>query len=232
LREADFFSQRNRLQVESWNSGPLDHVQRTIHDVIAETALRAPIEEAVCSWDGSLSYQRLYEHASRVAQHLIGLGVGAEVVVPLCFDKEKWNVVAVLAVLLAGGCCKFPFSSVSEQWLMLEQSYHLTQLLQRNELNISSTRLGPKCCFALEPILPRSVNLYQTFSLLMMTLSIRFRSRRNLFRIGRTAPTPRTSFQHQVPPGKYSALSLALHCDELRNSEQQLGQLYVSTFFF
>ncbi|KAF2683050.1 acetyl-CoA synthetase-like protein, partial [Lentithecium fluviatile CBS 122367] len=104
LREADFFGDRNRVQVEKWNSEPLERVARTIHDVIEETTSRAPHEQAVCSWDGSLTYQELREHASRVAGHLIELDVRAEVVVPLCFDKSKWNVVAMLSVLQAGAC--------------------------------------------------------------------------------------------------------------------------------
>jgi non-ribosomal peptide synthetase component F len=105
LREADFLGDRNRLQVEKWNSGPLDRIARTVHDTIEETALRLPHEEAVCSWDGSLTYEELHQHANRVAAHLIEHGVGAEIIVPLCFDKSKWNVVAMLSVLRAGGAC-------------------------------------------------------------------------------------------------------------------------------
>jgi non-ribosomal peptide synthetase component F len=117
LREVTCFGERNRLQIEKWNSNPLDLVERTIHDVVEETALRVPNEEAICSWDGNLTYQCLYEHATRVAEHLIALGVGAEVVVPLCFDKEKWNVVAMLGVMIAGGCCTCSYLGFREHCL-------------------------------------------------------------------------------------------------------------------
>lgn len=103
---ANFLSTRNRLQLEKWNSSSLDCVQRTIHEVITETAHKVPKDEAICSWDGSFTYQELDNHASRLAAHLIDLGIGPEIIVPLCFDKSKWNLVAMLGVLNAGGACK------------------------------------------------------------------------------------------------------------------------------
>lgn len=102
-----FLSDYNRSQIDAWNSAPLPLVENTIHRLIYETCQKVPDDEAVCSWDGSLSYQELNEKACRLAAHLIGLGVGPESIVPLCFEKSKWNVVAVLATLYAGGACKF-----------------------------------------------------------------------------------------------------------------------------
>ncbi|KAL1606838.1 NRPS [Paraconiothyrium brasiliense] len=62
-----------------------------------------PKAEAVHSWDTQFTYQQLYEHAIRLAHHLQALGVGPEVLVPLCFDKSAWTIVAQLGVLYAGG---------------------------------------------------------------------------------------------------------------------------------
>lgn len=109
IRDARFLSERNRAQLEKWNSKPLEHVKRTIHETIAETAQKLPSDEAICSWDGSFTYQELVERARRLAGHLNALRVGPEVIVPLCFDKSKWNVVAMLGVLFAGGACKLSF---------------------------------------------------------------------------------------------------------------------------
>jgi non-ribosomal peptide synthetase component F len=105
VRDLNTLSQRSQLQIEKWNSEPFPRIDNTIHGTIAQSVARQPDAEAVCSWDGSLTYQELDERASRVASHLIELGVGAEVIVPLCFDKSKWNVVAMLGVLMAGGAC-------------------------------------------------------------------------------------------------------------------------------
>ena len=84
----DFFSERNKLQVLKWNSTPLEKVELCVHEVIQDQALRRPDSEAVCSWDGSFTYEELDKITSRLAGHLIELGVGPEIRVPLCFDKS------------------------------------------------------------------------------------------------------------------------------------------------
>lgn len=106
MQDVDYLGVRNRNQVEKWNSEPLVRVAQTIHDTIAKTASRIPEQEAVCSWDGNFTYQTLLDCARRVASQLVGFGVGPEIIVPLCFDKSKWNVVAALGVLIAGGACE------------------------------------------------------------------------------------------------------------------------------
>ncbi|KAI5920756.1 hypothetical protein F4810DRAFT_397253 [Camillea tinctor] len=75
-----------------------------IHEVIAKHFQARPDAEAVCSADGqSLSYAQL-DHASAKLAHLLNSqGVEPEIIVPLCFDKSIWTVVAILAVLRAGG---------------------------------------------------------------------------------------------------------------------------------
>ncbi|KAI1676716.1 Nonribosomal peptide synthetase [Pyrenophora tritici-repentis] len=58
---------------------------------------------AISAWDGELTYNALAEMSQRLASHLVELGVGPEVLVPLCFEKSMWTIVAMLAVLKAGG---------------------------------------------------------------------------------------------------------------------------------
>ena len=110
IDKLDILSARNKRQLEKWNSTPLEQVNNTIHGVILESVQAVPDHEAVCAWDGSLTYRELHSHASKVAAHLIEMGVGPEVFVPLCFEKSKWNIVAILSVLMAGGACKFDLS--------------------------------------------------------------------------------------------------------------------------
>ncbi|KAI1495540.1 hypothetical protein F5X99DRAFT_415025 [Biscogniauxia marginata] len=78
--------------------------ERLIHEVIAQHFQVRPDAEAVCSSDGeSLSYDKL-DHASAKLAHFLHLqGVEPEVIVPVCFEKSIWTVVAVLAILRAGG---------------------------------------------------------------------------------------------------------------------------------
>ena len=107
LSQVHCLSDRNKLQLDKWNSEPLRPVERTIHDTIYGTVQRLPDSEAICSWDGSMTYQELDAQACRLASHLVTeLDVGPESVMLLCFDKSKWNIVAMVAVLMAGGACK------------------------------------------------------------------------------------------------------------------------------
>ncbi|KAK4096517.1 nonribosomal siderophore peptide synthase Sid2 [Parathielavia hyrcaniae] len=74
-----------------------------MHDVISEQAQRHPDKEAISSWDGSLTYGQVDRYSTYMA-HLLQkeLGVQLHDFVPLCFEKSKWTIVAVLAVMKAG----------------------------------------------------------------------------------------------------------------------------------
>lgn len=89
LRDVDCLGAANYDRLVSWNDAvATDAVERRVHDVIADQALHQPDSEAVCSWDGSLTYLQLDKAAARLATRLAGCGVGPEVLVPLCFDKS------------------------------------------------------------------------------------------------------------------------------------------------
>lgn len=98
-----YCSQHDERQIMAWNSTPMSHVQRCIHQAITEQGTLRPDAEAVCAWDGSFTYAQLLSFSDRLASHLQTLGVGPEVFVPICLDKSKWTVVAMLAILKAGG---------------------------------------------------------------------------------------------------------------------------------
>ncbi|KAF4972914.1 hypothetical protein FSARC_636 [Fusarium sarcochroum] len=75
-----------------------------VHDLVIETVRASPDSQAVCSWDGEFTYQQLDRAARSFAQLLIAEGsVGPEVAVGLCMDKSRWAMVAMLAILYAGG---------------------------------------------------------------------------------------------------------------------------------
>jgi non-ribosomal peptide synthetase component F len=102
VADLDYVSDRNIKDITAWNSKPLEVVDRYIHEVIHDQALSKPHAEAVCDEHGTLSYLDLDQISSRLASHLSTLGLGPGVFVPLCFDKEVWNVVCMIAVLKAG----------------------------------------------------------------------------------------------------------------------------------
>jgi amino acid adenylation domain-containing protein len=78
-------------------------VASTIHALFHEVYLRRPEEMAVYAWDGAMTFRDLEAAAGNLAGYLMDLGVGPEIMVGICMDKSRWAVVAMLAVLKAGG---------------------------------------------------------------------------------------------------------------------------------
>ncbi|KAK1996788.1 amino acid adenylation domain-containing protein [Colletotrichum falcatum] len=92
-------SQRHLVQLNR----PLPEKQDVlVHDVIARQAEARKQADAVCAWDGALSYSQLQDRADKLANHLSSIGVGPEVLVPVIFEKSAWSVVAILGVVRAG----------------------------------------------------------------------------------------------------------------------------------
>ena len=103
LLDLDWFSQHDASKVLGWNSNELENVERCIDDMFEEQVEARSKAEAVCAWDGSLSYGELSTLACKLARHLTDRGIGPESLVPVCFDKSKFYIVACLAILKAGG---------------------------------------------------------------------------------------------------------------------------------
>ncbi|EFY90995.1 peptide synthetase [Metarhizium acridum CQMa 102] len=100
----DLVSPQDRQQLEVWNSQKHDPMNMCIHEVIEKQMRSRPVDTpAICAWDGELSYQELDRLSNGLAAHLVDLGVGPEVMVPICFDKSLWTIVTMTAVLKAGG---------------------------------------------------------------------------------------------------------------------------------
>lgn len=95
---------RELSQLWSWNQTVPPTIDRCMHDIIAEKMVQHPEKPAVLSWDGELSYGELDRLSRRLAARLSRMGVSVgKSVVPLCFEKSMWTVVALLAVMRAGG---------------------------------------------------------------------------------------------------------------------------------
>ncbi|KAH7323159.1 hypothetical protein B0I35DRAFT_477044 [Stachybotrys elegans] len=113
-------SKEDKHVLWQWNRDMPQTVQKCLHHLISEQVTSRPDAPAVCAWDGELSYQELDELSSKLAYHLKELGVspravGSEMIVPLCFEKSMWTVVAMYAVLKAGGAFVLLEPSLPEQ---------------------------------------------------------------------------------------------------------------------
>ncbi|KAJ0425154.1 hypothetical protein BJY00DRAFT_308481 [Aspergillus carlsbadensis] len=92
-------------KVWAWNSTVPPAVNCCLHTTFTAKAQEQPSAPAICAWDGDLTYGELDSLSSRLAQHLIRLGVSNGLIVPLCFEKSMWMSVAAIAVLKAGAAC-------------------------------------------------------------------------------------------------------------------------------
>ena len=92
-------------EIFSWNNALPLAVNQCVHRIIERQAATWPNRDAICSWDGKLTYGELNKLSSQLAVHLESNGVGPESLVPLCFEKSLWATVSMLGILKAGGAC-------------------------------------------------------------------------------------------------------------------------------
>lgn len=107
ILDIDLFSPEDWEEMTEMNAAVPSDVLDVTHEVIHRMALDASNNVAVNAWDIDLAYWELDYLSSVLAHHLQSLGVGPETIVPLCFEKSGWAVVALLGVIKAGGAFVF-----------------------------------------------------------------------------------------------------------------------------
>lgn len=87
-----------RTNQKYWHGIPSRSILRwrILYIISSNVYLQQPHSPAIESWDGNFTYETLNATSTRLAEHLKTLGVGANVFVPLCFDKSARIVVAIL----------------------------------------------------------------------------------------------------------------------------------------
>ncbi|MFF5204858.1 amino acid adenylation domain-containing protein [Streptosporangium sp. NPDC000396] len=84
-----------------------DHLpppEATVADLIMARARAVPDAIAVAQWDEKITYRELVGRAAALSAQLGALGVGPETRVGICMERRPAVVVAILGVLLSGGC--------------------------------------------------------------------------------------------------------------------------------
>ncbi|KAF6227616.1 hypothetical protein HO173_012145 [Letharia columbiana] len=89
-------------QIRKWNQFVPPAIEACVHHLIEEKVRDQPNAEAVRSREGALTYGDLDSYANGLASHLVHHGIKPEDIIPVCFEKSMWTVVAMLAVLKAG----------------------------------------------------------------------------------------------------------------------------------
>lgn len=100
--DISLISPADMQHLEQWNRGLPSAVKSCVHQLIEERVRMHPDKEAVMGWDGQFTYEQLDKQAYKLAYHLVGLGIKPDDMVPVCFEKSIWTIVAILGVLKAG----------------------------------------------------------------------------------------------------------------------------------
>ncbi|MBD0694491.1 non-ribosomal peptide synthetase [Streptomyces sp. CBMA123] len=95
-------AEREQL-LTGWNDTAVPVPDATLPELFEARAAATPEAPAVVADTGTLSYAELDSRAEHVAAHLAEAGVGADTPVVLLMDRSAELVVALLAVLKAGG---------------------------------------------------------------------------------------------------------------------------------
>ncbi|KAH7027844.1 uncharacterized protein B0I36DRAFT_328026 [Microdochium trichocladiopsis] len=103
IQEADLFTELDHQQILSWNSASrFDMATEHVHQLIAKKAAANPDIQAVSAWDGEFSYHELNQLSKALAGHLTLSGLKPHTPVVVIMEKNRWSVVAMLAVLYSG----------------------------------------------------------------------------------------------------------------------------------
>lgn len=90
LSQLDLLNVEDQHTIWRWNGTVPESSEICVHNLIVETARQQLSASAVCAWDGALTYGELNEYSTRLAHHLVQLGVGDGSIVPLFFPKSLW----------------------------------------------------------------------------------------------------------------------------------------------
>ncbi|HEX6373983.1 MAG TPA: amino acid adenylation domain-containing protein [Longimicrobium sp.] len=104
LSRLELMGRYERARVVEWNRTVARYpADRCIHQLFQAQAARTPDATAVIYGAETLTFRELDERANRLANHLVGMGVGPEVRVGLCLERGLEIMVAILGVMKAGG---------------------------------------------------------------------------------------------------------------------------------
>ncbi len=89
--------------LRTWNDTVAPLSETTVVELFERQVAATPDAAAVTFSDRSWTYREINTQANRLAHYLIGAGVGPETVVAVALERSEELVVALLAVLKAGG---------------------------------------------------------------------------------------------------------------------------------
>ena len=102
LGQIPILNSTDEVTIRNWNSLPLKRLEECIHDAIeAQVQLYPESKTAIDSYDATLTYRELEKLSTRLAQQLVDQNLECNIV-PFCFEKSAWAIVAIMAIMKSG----------------------------------------------------------------------------------------------------------------------------------
>ena len=144
LSQVDLIAQEDLHEIWKWNNAVPATFEYCLHEVFEDLARKQPGAPAVSAWDGDLTYGKLNDLATNVANILTESGIGSGTIVPLCFEKSMWTTVAILGVLKTGAAFVLLDPSLPHQRLKAMVAEVKGQLvISSSMMRKLSLQLGP-----------------------------------------------------------------------------------------
>ena len=103
ISDLPLVTREEERELSRWNATARAYPTACVHELIVAQAKAAPTRVAVEMDGARLSYGELDERSRALSEHLIGLGVGADVPVGIYMERSLDMLVGLLAILRAGG---------------------------------------------------------------------------------------------------------------------------------
>ncbi|KIM94802.1 hypothetical protein OIDMADRAFT_60571 [Oidiodendron maius Zn] len=144
LRQLQLLNIRDHCEILQWNNTEPETVDKCIHELFSAQARNQPAATAVEAWDGNVSYHELDEMSDRLAFELRRRGVSTGSSVPFIFEKSLWTVVAIFAIMKAGGACvPIDRSNPHARKAAIVSSAHAKTVLTSSAELVNSIDLAP-----------------------------------------------------------------------------------------
>jgi amino acid adenylation domain-containing protein len=156
VSDIDLCTTRDRNLIFDWNRNYPKPSHVSMPELLKSPLNRYSTSVAVATTEASLTYGELDVLSTRLAIHLSrNYGIGPESLVPICFEKTRWAVVAMLAIWKAGGGFvpldpSYPSSWLDQVIRETEAQSIVCSRTQVNRFNESvATLVLPDDCFQL-----------------------------------------------------------------------------------
>lgn len=134
IDDIEVISSEDLQKLVEWNQDIPVATNETLHDLVLVHSLESPYTEAVCAWDGDLTYKELGEISGKLAQYILSLPElpkqrvnstdssftledesfqaaksnhrhASDRTIALCLERSRWSIITILAVLRSGYAC-------------------------------------------------------------------------------------------------------------------------------